>query len=141
MSDQRETDDPTGGETAGRDGWTQLEARAFNAVGPAVRDAGQWLPLSARRAVAKAVLAELKPELDRLADYENRITWDTTCGSCARILDSSIRETERADRAVTALARARSLHQENCPLATGKVGRAAFTCGMCDALADPKETP
>lgn len=35
----------------------------------------------------------------RLADYENRITWDTTCASCARILDSSIRETERANQA------------------------------------------
>lgn len=48
-------------------GWTQLEARAFNAVLPALRQAGEWLPLSARRAVAKAVLAELKPELDDLA--------------------------------------------------------------------------
>lgn len=45
------------------------------------------------------VIRTLKPELDRLADYENRITWDTTCGSCARILDSSIRETERRERA------------------------------------------
>jgi hypothetical protein len=87
---------------------------------------------------ADAALAELKPELGRLADYENRITWETSCGSCARILDSSIRETERADRAVAALAHARSLHRENCPLATGKVGPAAFTCGMCDALADQR---
>ncbi|MGW4825448.1 hypothetical protein ACWEP4_42895 [Streptomyces sp. NPDC004227] len=45
------------------------------------------------------VLAVVQPELDRLADYENRITWETSCGSCARILDSSIRETERAERA------------------------------------------
>ena len=69
----------SGGELAGRDGdggvqagsggagWTQLEARAFNAVLPALRQAGEWLPLSARRAVAKAVLAELKPELAALA--------------------------------------------------------------------------
>jgi hypothetical protein len=54
-------------------GWTQLEARAFNAVGPAVRDSGQWLPLSARRAVAKAVLAELKPELAALARVQTLI--------------------------------------------------------------------
>lgn len=51
----------------------------------------------------------LKPELDRLADYENRITWYTTCESCARILDSSIRETERAEQAEAALDRVRQL--------------------------------
>ena len=39
----------------------------------------------------------------KIADYENRITWETNCGSCARILDSSIRETERADRAIALL--------------------------------------
>ncbi|MDH6224324.1 hypothetical protein [Streptomyces sp. MJP52] len=43
-----------------------LEARAFNAVQPALHKAGQWLPMSARRAVANAVLAELAPELDAL---------------------------------------------------------------------------
>lgn len=32
-------------------------ALAFNAVGPAVNQAGYWLPLSARKAVAEAVLA------------------------------------------------------------------------------------
>ncbi|MEV6180166.1 hypothetical protein [Streptomyces sp. NPDC052015] len=57
---------------------------------------------------ADAVLAELKPELDALADYENRITWHTTCQSCARVLDSRIRETERAERAEAALARVRA---------------------------------
>ena len=39
--------------------WTQLEARAFNAVLPALREAGEWLPLTARRKVARAVLAEI----------------------------------------------------------------------------------
>lgn len=46
---------------------------------------------------------------ERLADYENRITWHTTCGSCARVLDSAIRETERAARAEVALARVRAV--------------------------------
>ncbi|MFR9794283.1 hypothetical protein ACL07V_37615 [Streptomyces sp. MB22_4] len=57
------------------------------------------------------------PELDQLherlahaeaavADYENRINWHTTCAGCARVLDSSIRETERAERAETARANA-----------------------------------
>ena len=50
---------------------------------------------------------ELDALYDRLADYESRITWHTTCGSCARILDSAIRETERRERAEAALAEAR----------------------------------
>ncbi|MGW8679594.1 hypothetical protein ACWGNN_00745 [Streptomyces sp. NPDC055817] len=49
--------------------------------------------------LADAVLVSLAPELDRLADYENRITWETTCGSCARILDSSIQDRERFEQA------------------------------------------
>jgi hypothetical protein len=44
----------------------------------------------------------------KVLDYENRITWHTTCQSCARILDSSIRETERRERAEAALARVRA---------------------------------
>ena len=52
------------------------------------------------RAVQRAEQAEAK-----VADYENRITWHTTCGSCARVLDSSIRETERAARAEAAIGR------------------------------------
>ncbi|MCX5000920.1 hypothetical protein [Streptomyces longwoodensis] len=41
----------------------------------------------------------------KVADYENRITWHTTCASCARVLDSAIRETERAERAEAELRR------------------------------------
>lgn len=52
---------------------------------------------------ADAVLAELKRELDALAEYENTINWHTTCTSCARILDSAHRETERAEKAEAAL--------------------------------------
>ncbi|MBZ6102750.1 hypothetical protein [Streptomyces olivaceus] len=65
--------------------WTQLEARAFNAVQPALREAGEWLPLSARRAVARAVLAELQPELGRLDRYR---AW----------LADQVDKAERADR-------------------------------------------
>lgn len=45
----------------------------------------------------------------QVADYENRITWDTTCASCARILDSAIAETERRERAEAAIERVRAL--------------------------------
>ncbi|MET7924769.1 hypothetical protein ABZT43_12385 [Streptomyces sp. NPDC005349] len=55
---------------------------------------------------ADAVLAALPAPADRVAeleakvaDYENRILWHTTCGSCARVLDSSVQERERAERA------------------------------------------
>lgn len=41
----------------------------------------------------------LRDGLDRLAEYENTINWMTSCTSCARILDSCIRETERANEA------------------------------------------
>jgi hypothetical protein len=59
---------------------------------------------AAAAAVQRAEQAEAK-----VLDYENRITWHTTCGSCARVLDSSIRETERAVKAEAAVARARAL--------------------------------
>ena len=39
----------------------QLRALAFNAVAPALRESGEWLPLSARRAVANAVLDVVLP--------------------------------------------------------------------------------
>jgi len=70
----------------------------------AFKTADYDLPIEQRHALADAALAALKQELDALADYENRITWHTSCGSCARVLDSSIRETERAERAEGILA-------------------------------------
>lgn len=85
----------------------QYAARAFNAVAPALKRVDQQLPLSARKAVAEAILAELKPELASLAGYENTINWMTTCTSCAQVLDSSIRETERAVKAEAEVAAAR----------------------------------
>lgn len=59
--------------------------------------------------LADVVLAVRDDELERLraqvAQYENTITWGTSCHGCARILDSSIRETERAEKAEAELAR------------------------------------
>jgi hypothetical protein len=64
---------------------------------------GNDIPSKHHHGEADAVLAELKRELEALAEYENTINWHTTCTSCARILDSAIRETERAERAEAAL--------------------------------------
>ena len=55
--------------------WSHLEARAFNAVQPALREAGEWLPLSVRRAVARAVLAAVQEHLE-IDDAE---AWCKTC--------------------------------------------------------------
>lgn len=67
--------------------WSTLRARAFNAVQPALRQAGEWLPLSARRAVADAVLAELKPERDFWAEAAARAAKerDTACAALNRV--------------------------------------------------------
>jgi hypothetical protein len=46
---------------------------------------------------------EREEALAKVADYENRISWHTSCGSCARILDSAHRDHERAERAEAAL--------------------------------------
>jgi hypothetical protein len=40
----------------------------------------------------------------RLAELENAITWDTSCTSCARILDSAYAETTRREAAEAKLA-------------------------------------
>jgi hypothetical protein len=42
---------------------------------------------------------ELYEARTRLAIYEHTITWNTTCHNCAAILDSAIRETDRAEQA------------------------------------------
>lgn len=55
---------------------------------------------------ALAVVAGLRT---RLADYENRITWDTTCAQCATTLDASIREYERAEALAGQVAAIRAL--------------------------------
>ncbi|MDT0608820.1 hypothetical protein [Streptomyces lancefieldiae] len=113
----------------------QFRARAFNAVGPALQTRGEWLRLTSRRSVADAVLVAIKPELDAYLRYESTITWMTTCTSCATVLDNTAQDTERADRAEAALAEARRIHHETCPLARGNVD-AGFTCSMCEALGE-----
>ncbi|MFI2761365.1 hypothetical protein ACH5A3_21225 [Streptomyces echinatus] len=56
-----------------------------------------------RRTASTITDTELDQLYNRLADYENRITWHTTCAACARVLDSAIRETERRERAEATL--------------------------------------
>jgi len=42
--------------------------------------------------------------LRKLAEHENAITWDTTCLSCAAVLDRAYAETSRAEQAEAKLA-------------------------------------
>lgn len=50
---------------------------------------------------------------ERIVDYENRITWETSCGSCARVLDSSILEHERAEKAEAAVEQVRQIAEHH----------------------------
>jgi hypothetical protein len=49
--------------------------------------------------MADNIEAENKKLRELISDYENRISWDTTCGTCARWLDASIKDHERAEKA------------------------------------------
>lgn len=50
-----------------------------------------------------ALLAVRDEEMEtlraRLLDYENTLSWETSCLNCAAILDASVKETERAETA------------------------------------------
>ncbi|MEU1071885.1 MULTISPECIES: HIT domain-containing protein [unclassified Streptomyces] len=72
-------------------------------------DGREWDHLrSVWLAHADAALDALRPELAALTEYENTINWETTCVSCARMLDASHRDHERAEQAEADLAEARS---------------------------------
>lgn len=81
--------------------WTQLEARAFNAVLPALREAGEWLPLTARRKVARAVLAEILEPVDAGTDTA---TW-----TAVRAIQLMNEAGQQRDEARAAVARVRGL--------------------------------
>lgn len=52
------------------------------------------------RRLALAVVGQA----ERVAEYENAANWGTSCLSCSRVLDSSIRDHERAEEAEEAVA-------------------------------------
>ncbi|WP_416477031.1 hypothetical protein [Streptomyces sp. LKA04] len=106
------------------DGWTQVEARAFNAVQPALSKAGAWLPLSVRRAVARAVLAELKPELDDLERYEEVV---------GELNEANIGLARRAARAEAALREVLDLFSPASTLRTDGAALTYCTTAVVDA--------
>ncbi|WP_336214466.1 hypothetical protein [Nonomuraea sp. LPB2021202275-12-8] len=58
-----------------------------------------------------AALRDLETAKALVANYENGITWHTTCNNCATLLDSSYAETVRAERAEARLALVDQAHQ------------------------------
>ncbi|MFF7184680.1 hypothetical protein ACFZAR_05475 [Streptomyces sp. NPDC008222] len=90
---------------------------------------------------ADAVLAELKRELDALAEYENTINWHTTCTSCARVLDSAHRETERAEQAEAAIARVRDLRDDLRGITGARYIADALDTILVGPISDPAAGP
>lgn len=60
---------------------------------------GRWLDTRAQQFKAN----------EQITDYENRITWYTTCQRCANLLDRSIADYERAERAEAEVKQLREL--------------------------------
>lgn len=56
-------------------------------------------PVYVPTAVIQALINEVRRLRTTVSDYENRLTWDTTCANCAHLLDRLITEYERGHMA------------------------------------------
>lgn len=81
------------------------------------------------------LLAEIERLRGVVADYEHRITWDTTCKNCASTYDLSVSQTFRAEEAEARLARVEALVEA---WARGRAPTAASE--LRAALAGPEAT-
>lgn len=70
---------------------------------PLLAAEGTW-DETARVAVEAAAPVLLQVTRDRLAELEHAIDWQTSCTACARMLDASIHDHERAEQAEDRLA-------------------------------------
>ncbi|MFD7554151.1 hypothetical protein ACFV9E_06375 [Streptomyces sp. NPDC059835] len=108
-------------------------ALAFNAVGPAVNAAGYWLPLSARRAVADAVLDAVAGEI--AADQRRAVRIQT-------LLDDTRDRIRKLHRPASDWTWATfgcghgSIHAHACTHC-----RTCYPCPTITALEPPKEQP
>lgn len=114
-----------------------------NAVAMVQRNEPIILNYGEAEAIADAVLAAVQPEL---ADYRNRITWETTCGEHARLLDPCRAADERAEKAEAALDRVREvLSFAEQVAATSGPGPASAATAIADrlsaALTPPADQP
>lgn len=65
-----------------------------------------------RNELGEQDITDLREVLRQLADYENRIGWDTTCQQCATVLDRAVADHERAERAEAEADRLRNAWQQ-----------------------------
>jgi hypothetical protein len=115
--------------------WTATREKLIEAVRDRKMPAGMLEGTEAIAAIADAILAQL-PEAEpddaselesmrlKVADYENRITWNTNCGEHARLLDSCRANEERAERAEVALSQAvAALRRLSLPDCMARIGQ------------------
>jgi chromosome segregation ATPase len=81
-------------------------------------------------AQARTVAAEQK-----VAEYENAITWDTSCLNCSQLLDRSIFDHERAQRAEAAVAK---VHEVVDGKAGGFAQSVRAALAGCGPMGDPE---
>lgn len=59
-----------------------------------------------------AMTAECDAALATVKEYDRQISWNVTCSNCANLLDFSIKETERAEKAEAEVARLTGIDQQ-----------------------------
>jgi NTP pyrophosphatase (non-canonical NTP hydrolase) len=78
---------------------------------------------------------------DALAEYENAITWNTTCVSCAKLLDAAYAETIRAENAERVLADYCLVGTEPSDReALGRLVRDIWVETVLELIPDPKDS-
>jgi hypothetical protein len=86
----------------------EVRARAL-APRDEAKDAAESALWAHFRLIVEGVEAERDAALAKVREYDNAINWNTTCTSCAAVLDSSYAETMRAEQAEAALDRVQAL--------------------------------
>lgn len=89
----------------------RIDLAAVRAAHESRRRTLSWVLNLGTSAPWDAITERAQEVASRLADYENRITWETTCGEHAQLLDSCRKADERATTAEAALTRVRNAAQ------------------------------
>jgi hypothetical protein len=77
----------------------EIRKRLIEAFMPRSGTFNMSAALAEAHRAADAAMEIFEPSLDLLAEYENAITWNTSCLACSRTLDASIRDHDRAEQA------------------------------------------
>jgi hypothetical protein len=83
-----------------------VAARVQEYIGATAKRAVQMnTDMNASLAIQADLRADLAAANVRIADYERGIVWDTSCTSCAKVIENSHKEYERAERLADAVRR------------------------------------